>query len=84
MPLSLGPPAQTPCLIYLCIYPLSTNSKTGPQNTPKVQLGTRGKGREKEEWGGGERNRERGRERVTCAQWELTKHLVIKSILTFW
>lgn len=36
MPLPLRPPAQTPCLIYFCIYPLPPNPNTGPQNTPKV------------------------------------------------
>ncbi len=60
MPLPLGPPAQTPCLIYLCIYPLPPNPNTGPQNTPKVQHGTRGRGREKEGKRGGEGGEKEG------------------------
>lgn len=63
MPLSLGPPAQTPCLIYLCIYlppSSSSNPNTGPQNTPKVHRGKeKGEG-EKERWGGGEKEGEKG------------------------
>lgn len=87
MPLPLGPPAQTPCLIYLCIYPLPpipTQDLRAHQRF-NVEEGGEG-GRRRERWGGGgERKREREREkRVTYAQWELTKHLVIKSKLTFW
>lgn len=37
------------------------------------EVGDDGRGKEKE-----------GEKRVTYAQWELTKHLVIKSKLTFW
>lgn len=78
---SAGPSAQTPYLSYLGVYPLPpNNSKPGAeaQNPAKVP-------RRNEGWGKREKQgRGRERERVTCAQWELTKHLVIKSKLTFW
>lgn len=82
MPLPLGPPAQTPCLIYLCIYPLPPipTQDLRTQQRFNIERGEKEGGRREMEhksvcvWGGG----------VTYAQWELTKHLVIKSKLTFW
>lgn len=89
MPLPLGPPAQTPCLIYLCIYPLPPVPTQNLRTHPRFNIDRGGKeegGKEggNERWGGGEREGASEREGVTYAQWELTKHLVIKSKLTFW
>ena len=86
MPLPLGPPAQTPCLIYLCIYPLPTVPTQDLRTHQRFNMERAGEDREKEGVRGGEaeKQREQERERVTYAQWELTKHLVIKSKLTFW
>lgn len=77
MPVPLSPTAQTPWLIYLCIYPVPPRSQ---HQTLQHREGSTLNKAEKEGCG----ERWGGRERVTYAQWELTKHLVIKSELTFW
>lgn len=81
MPVPLGSPAETPCLIYLCIYPLPPVPTQDLTKGSTWNEGEKERRRREREVG---RGRERGRERVTYAQWELTKHLVIKSKLTFW
>ena len=55
MPVPLGPPAQTPCLIYLCIYPLPLQSQ---HRTPEHSKGSTWNEGEKE---GGRREGEVGR-----------------------
>lgn len=78
---SLDPSAQTPQLIYVGVYPLTPTTPNPEQDLRTQQrfhAGTKdGAKREKQ-------GRGRERERVTYSQWELTKHLVIKSKLTFW
>lgn len=81
MLVSPGPSAQTPYLIYVGVYPLPPTSPNPEQDLGTQQRfhgGTNDGGNREKQRGGGER------ERVTYAQWELTKHLVIKSKLTFW
>lgn len=57
MPLPLGPPAQTPCLIYLCIYPLPPIPTQNLRTHQRFNM-ERGE-KERKKGGEGERKRER-------------------------
>lgn len=61
MPLSLGPPAQTPCLIYLCIYlpPPPPPIPTQDLRTHQRFTVEKKRGKERKRGGEGERKRER-------------------------
>lgn len=68
MPLPPGPSTQTPCLIYLCIYPLLPVPTQDLRTHSRFNLEQGRKGRGKEGKRGGEggerkRGRESGRER---------------------